>query len=94
MTVKQSGYGVCVHKQDSVAVFGSLHHIDFLAQQVFVQILRYHQIFPARIIAGIPAGLTDIVGIIGQGQIPDQGALSRALAPQNQHAPGIVIPAH
>ena len=72
MTVKQSGYGVCVHKQDSVAVFGSLHHIDFLAQQVFVQILRYHQIFPARIIAGIPAGLTDIVGIIGQGQIPDQ----------------------
>lgn len=27
-------------------------------------------------------------------QIPDQGALSRALAPQNQHAPGIVIPAH
>ena len=75
-------------------MFGSLHHIDFLAQQVFVQILRYHQIFPTRIIAGIPAGLTDIVGIIGQGQIPDQGALSRALAPQNQHTPGIVIPAH
>ena len=27
-------------------------------------------------------------------QIPDQGALSRAFAPQDQHTPGIVIPAH
>ena len=82
--IKQGGNRIRIHKQDPVCPFQPVHDIDFLPQQVFVEVLRVHKVLAPRVIAGIPAHLADKVRVVGQGEILYQGRLSGALAPQNQ----------